>query len=58
MSETQKKTTVEIPADLWRSAKVRALDDETDFRTVVIRALEAYLGEVKKSAKAGKASKK
>jgi hypothetical protein len=38
------KTTVELPGDLWRSAKIRAMDERVDLRTVFIRALEAYLG--------------
>jgi hypothetical protein len=38
------KTTVELPEDLWRSAKIRAMDERVDLRTVFIRALEAYLG--------------
>lgn len=38
------KTTVELPGELWRSAKIRAMDDRVDLRTVFIRALEAYLG--------------
>jgi hypothetical protein len=38
------KTTVELPADLWREAKIRAMDDRVDLRTVFIRALEGYLG--------------
>jgi hypothetical protein len=38
------KTTVELPAELWRSAKIRAMDDRVDLRTVFIRALEGYLG--------------
>ena len=38
------KTTVELPAELWRAAKIRAMDDQTDLRTVLIRALERYLG--------------
>ena len=38
------KTTVELPGELWRSAKIRAMDDRVDLRTVLIRALEAYLG--------------
>jgi N-methylhydantoinase A/oxoprolinase/acetone carboxylase beta subunit len=37
------KTTVEIPEDLWRKAKVRAVDERTDLRSVVIAALDAYL---------------
>jgi hypothetical protein len=38
------KTTVELPGDLWRTAKIRAMDERVDLRTVFIRALEAYLG--------------
>ncbi len=37
------KTTVELPAELWRSAKIRAMDDRIYLRTVLIRALEAFL---------------
>lgn len=37
------KTTVELPAHLWRAAKIRAMDDRTDMRTVLIRALEDFL---------------
>jgi hypothetical protein len=37
------KTTVELPGDLWRAAKIRAMDERSDLRTVLIRALEQYL---------------
>lgn len=37
------KTTVELPADIWRAAKIRAMDERSDLRTVLIRALETYL---------------
>jgi hypothetical protein len=37
------KTTVDLPQDLWRAAKIRAMDDLTDLRSVVIAALKAYL---------------
>jgi hypothetical protein len=37
------KTTVDLPQALWRAAKIRALDDQTDLRSVVIAALRAYL---------------
>jgi hypothetical protein len=39
------KTTVELPGDLWRAAKIRAMDERADLRTVLIRALEQYLGQ-------------
>ena len=38
------KTTVELPGELWRAAKIRAMDERVDLRTVFIRALEEYLG--------------
>ena len=41
--EASVKTTVELPQTLWREAKIRALDEGTDFRRVVIAALERYL---------------
>jgi hypothetical protein len=37
------KTTVELPADLWRAAKIRAMDERSDLKTIFIRALEAFL---------------
>ena len=37
------KTTVDLPEPLWRAAKIRALDEHTDLRSVVIAALERYL---------------
>ena len=43
------KTTVELPGNLWRSAKIRAMDERVDLRTVFIRALEEYLGVVPSS---------
>lgn len=36
------RTTLELPEELWRAAKMRAID-EGDLRTVMIRALEEYL---------------
>ena len=39
------KTTVELPGELWRAAKIRAMDERSDLRTVLIRALQEYLGE-------------
>jgi len=39
------KTTVSFPRDLWRSLKVRAMDEGKDLRQVVIEAVRAYLGK-------------
>ena len=41
------KTTIELPESLWREAKIRAMDEHSDFRRVVIAALEAHLGKGK-----------
>jgi len=37
------KTTVLLPEPLWRDAKIRAMDEHTDLRQVIIAALRAYL---------------
>lgn len=37
------KTTVELPEDLWRAAKIRAMDERSDLRSVLIAALATYL---------------
>jgi hypothetical protein len=37
------KTTVLLPGDLWEAAKIRALTERTDLRSVIIEALEAHL---------------
>jgi hypothetical protein len=39
------KTTVDLPLSLWRAAKVRAMDERTDLRQVIIAALEAHLAK-------------
>ncbi len=46
------RTTLLLPEELWRAAKVRALD-EGDLRTVMIRALEEYLARPAKARKGG-----
>ena len=37
------KTTVDLPEDVWRAAKIRAMDEHSDLRSVVIAALRAHL---------------
>jgi hypothetical protein len=37
------KTTVFLPYDLWRAVRVRAIDERTNARAILIRALRAYL---------------
>ena len=38
------KTTIEIPENLLKAAKQKALDDDTKLRNVIITALEKLLG--------------
>jgi hypothetical protein len=37
------KTSLRLPRDLWRRAKIRALDEKRDLADVVADALAAYL---------------
>jgi hypothetical protein len=37
------RSTIEFPPALWRRAKIRAMDEHTDFRSIVVKALRAYL---------------
>jgi hypothetical protein len=53
-AEQMVKTTINLPEDLWKAAKIRAMDERTDFRSVVIAALEAYLQTDVKPREGGK----
>jgi hypothetical protein len=44
------RTTVEIPDELLREAKHRAVEEPGGLRGVLIRALEGYLGQKKPPA--------
>jgi len=37
------KTTLRLSAEMWRKARVRALDERASFQEIVERALEQYL---------------
>ena len=39
------KTTLQIPEDLWRVAKIRALEERSDLRTLLIRGLHVVLAQ-------------
>ena len=41
------KTSLYVPEDLWKRAKVRALEERRDLRDVILAALESYLYEEK-----------
>jgi hypothetical protein len=44
------RTSIEVPEDIWRAAKIRAMDEKRNFQDVVAEALREYL---KKSKKGG-----
>ena len=46
-----KQTTIDLPLPLWKRLKIRAAEEGTAFRAIVIRAVEAELAVVKKGGK-------
>lgn len=46
------RSTIEFPPELWRRAKIRAMDERTDFRAIVLKALRAYLATPMKGGSA------
>jgi hypothetical protein len=43
-----RKTSVELPAALWKAAHVRAMDEGRDLKDVIASALELYLKRTRK----------
>jgi hypothetical protein len=41
-TEPTKRTTVDIPQSVWRAGKIRALDENVSFETLIARALALY----------------
>jgi hypothetical protein len=39
------KTTLELPEDLWRAARIRALDERTNLKALIVRGLELVLAQ-------------
>ncbi len=37
------KTTVVLPRDLWKRARIEAVEEESDLSTLIAKAIEAYL---------------
>lgn len=37
------KTTVVLSRDLWKRARIKAVEEETDLSTLIAKAIEAYL---------------
>ena len=49
-----RKTSVELPAALWKEAHIRAMDEGRDLKDVIASALELYLkGGTKRGAQGG-----
>jgi hypothetical protein len=45
---TTVKTSIEIPEELWRAAKIRAVEQRKNFQDVVAEALREFLKKPKK----------
>jgi hypothetical protein len=37
------RTMVDLPEDLWRASKIRAMDERTTLKEIMVKALWAYL---------------
>ena len=47
------KTSVDIPNDLWKSAKILAVEENKDLRDVIIEALQEHLSKKTKAKNKG-----
>ena len=47
------KTSVDIPDDLWKAAKILAVEESKDLRDVIIEALQEHLGKKAKAKDKG-----
>jgi len=47
------KTSVHLPEDLWRRAKMLALEERTDLRSLIIEGLKLALSKRKKGGRNG-----
>ncbi len=45
------KTSIDIPDDLWKEAKILAVEEIKDLRTVIIEALQEHLAKKAKGKK-------
>ena len=41
--ESSVKTSLDLPESFWKAAKIRAAQERTDLRSIILAALEAYL---------------
>ncbi len=42
------KTSIEIPEEVWRAAKIRAMDEKKNFQDIVAEALREFLRKPRK----------
>jgi hypothetical protein len=42
------KTSVDIPDDLWKAAKILAVEERKDLRDIIVEALKEYLRKKRK----------
>jgi hypothetical protein len=42
------KTSIEIPEEVWRAAKIRAMDEKVNFQDIVTEALREFLKRPRK----------
>jgi hypothetical protein len=45
------KTSLEIPEDLWRAAKIRAMDERRNLQDLVAEALREFMAKPRKREK-------
>ncbi len=45
------KTSVDIPDDLWKAAKILAVEETKDLRDVIVEALQEHLNKKAKAKK-------
>jgi len=45
------KTSIEIPEDVWRAAKIRAMDEKKNLQDIVAEALREFLKKPKKGGR-------
>jgi hypothetical protein len=45
------KTSIEIPEEIWRATKIRAMDERKNFQDLVAVALREYLRRPRKGGK-------
>ncbi len=48
---TVSKTSLNLPADLWKKVRIRALEEDRNAQEIVIEMLEEYLRRPKKGGR-------